>query len=246
MGQVPEAPRILLVGDGRLATHLHHFLLLLHRPPLRWARRADAEADLARLASTASHLWLAIHDAAIEPFLQTRPHLLRSGLCRVHFAGALHTPLAHGAHPLMTFTDGVYDLTTYRSIPFIVDPDAPADVLAGLPNPRYPLPPARRVRYHALCALACGGSALLWDHLLTAFEREFALPPATAHPIIRQLARNLIESPRTAFTGPLARGDRDAVAGHLRALADDPFGPVYAALADAFGTGRPPAQGGAS
>ena len=52
------------------------------------------------------------------------------------------TTAAECAHPLMTFGLDLYDLTTYRSIPFILDSGGTPfhELLPGLPNPSFTIP----------------------------------------------------------------------------------------------------------
>ena len=45
-----------------------------------------------------------------------------------------------------------------------------------------------------------------------------------------QVAANLMDDPGRALTGPLARGDAQAIAANLSALEGDPFHAVYSAF----------------
>jgi hypothetical protein len=134
-----QVPGYLIIGNGRVARHFCHYFSLLDIPVSQW-RRPESLTRLKTLASKATHILLLVSDKAIEPFI--REHLQDTAAVKVHFSGALTTPLAHGAHPLMTFNDGVYPLEKYKSIPFVVDAGAPdfEDLLPGLPNPHASLP----------------------------------------------------------------------------------------------------------
>jgi hypothetical protein len=231
MRQVPGAGATALgiVGDGRVARHVRHYLDLLGLPHCAWSRRESARAPTDALHSSRTILLL-ISDSAIVPFVEAWPPLRAKRL--VHFSGSLVTPLAEAAHPLMTFGADLYDLPAYRSIPFVLDEGGTpfGDLLPGLPNPSFTIPADGRPYYHALCAMAGGLSALLWLKLFAELETRFGIPASAAHPFLARLAANLADAPDRAFTGPLARGDTGAVTANLAALDGDPFRDVYAAF----------------
>jgi len=87
-----------------------------------------------------------------------------------------------------------------------------------------------RPYYHALCVMAGNFSTILWRKLFEEFETRLNLPPSAAHPYLAQVAGNLMRDPSRALTGPLARGDAQAVAANLGALEGDPFHAVYSAF----------------
>jgi predicted short-subunit dehydrogenase-like oxidoreductase (DUF2520 family) len=134
----------------------------------------------------------------------------------------------------MTFNTGLYGLDKYQSIPFVVDATAPpfAALLPGLPNPHVTLAPELKAKYHALCVLSGNFSCLLWQKFFAALESEFHLPVSTAHPYLRQQMENLLTDYTTAFTGPLARGDRETIEKNLKALEGDPFQRIYQSFVD--------------
>src|SRR4051794_17148338 len=102
MRQVPgfEISPVGIVGDGRVARHYLHYFSLLGLSVLTWSRRATGPSPVEALAPCGTVLLL-ISDDAIVPFIDAWPGLRDQRL--VHFSGALVTPLAAGAHPLMTF-----------------------------------------------------------------------------------------------------------------------------------------------
>jgi hypothetical protein len=235
VGQVPEidATPIGIVGDGRVARHFRHYLSLLGRPVRAWSRRAST-CSPAEALSGCRTIAILISDGAIVPFVEAWPELRARRL--VHFSGSLVTPLAAAAHPLMTFGTDLYDLDTYRTIPFVMDRGGPgiADLFPGLPNPSYALPAAERPFYHALCVLAGNCSTLLWTKFFEELQTRFGIPAAAAHPYLSRLTSNLLADAGTALTGPLARGDTSTIAANLRALEGDPFHAVYAAFVRAY------------
>lgn len=229
MGQVPDLnfSRFLIVGGGRAGRHLAAYLHLENLPYAQWTR-SDGERCLAPLMEGVSHVVLAISDRAIEPFLLTHRPILH-GKTVVHLSGALSTPLAASAHPLMTFGPDAYPLETYRSMHFALERgrEGLERLLPGLSNPSFELDPADKPFYHAWCAMSGNFTALLWAAFFERLEDRLQVPRRAAFPYLRQQVANLEAFGARAVTGPLARGDRATVEGHLRALAGDSFLPVY-------------------
>jgi hypothetical protein len=125
-----------------------------------------------------------VRDATIVPFIDAWPALQEKHL--VHFSGSLVTPVAEGAHPLMTFGPDLYDLATYHSIPFNLDAGGTPfhELLPGLPNSSFVIPAAERPYYHALCVMAGNFSNLLWLKLFDELHGRFGIPPSAAHPYL--------------------------------------------------------------
>jgi hypothetical protein len=118
-GQLPD---ILLIGDGRMARHLAHYLEQLGMDHVQWSRRLQAAGRrpaLGELVHSQTRALLAISDNAIEPFHASYPEL--GSVIWVHFSGRLATPLAVGAHPLFSFAGTLYDREIYERIPFVID-----------------------------------------------------------------------------------------------------------------------------
>jgi 2-dehydropantoate 2-reductase len=235
MRQVPtgQVLPIGIVGDGRLARHFLHYCQLLALPVRQWSRRTSTCTPPVGLESCETVLLL-IRDDAIVPFVDQWPDLRKKRL--IHCSGSLVTSLAVCAHPLMAFSDQLYDLGTYSSVVFAVDAGATLpELIPGLPNRFFAIPPSERAYYHALCVLAGNVSTMLWVKLFDEFERRFGVDASAAHPFLKQITANLLDDPRRALTGPFSRGDRAAIEANLRALEGDPFQAVYAAVAGIYG-----------
>lgn len=219
-----QVPTYLIIGNGRVARHFRHYLSSLSIVNFFWDRRQD-QALLAPLLERASHVLLLVSDNAIEQLAQG----LETRAMKIHFSGALVTPHAFGAHPLMTFGSDLYAPEKYKGITFVTDKGAPdfSALLPGLSNPHAELDPALKARYHALCVMAGNFSCLLWQKLFDDFAGTMGLPSETAHPYLSQQAENLIRDYKTALTGPLARGDEATIARNLAALDGDPFQKIY-------------------
>jgi len=231
MRQVPQSDSnpLGIVGDGRVARHLSHYFTLLGIPMRVWSRRTSTDAPVEALAPCRTVLLL-IRDSAIEPFVAAWPGLKEHRL--VHCSGSLMTSAADCVHPLMTFAPGLYDLETYRRIPFVLDAGGRAldDLLPGVPNPWFTIAPQDRPLYHALCVMAGNFTTLLWRELFTRFEDRFGIPGSAAQPFLAQTAKNLAADASHALTGPLARRDADTIAANLRALDGDRLKDIYAAF----------------
>lgn len=235
MRQVPTVGTspIGVVGDGRVARHFLHYLNLLSLPSRAWARRPPGSGPVDALASCRT-VALLIPDAEIIPFIDAWPSLRHKRL--VHFSGSLVTDAAEGAHPLMTFGDGLYDLETYRRIPFILQAGATpfCEILPGLPNPSFTIPARDRAYYHALCVMAGNFSTMVWQKLFEELQGRFRIPASAAHPYLMQMTANIVADARTALTGPLVRHDAETIAANLTALEGDPFHEIYAAFVRAY------------
>lgn len=229
-----QAP-IGIVGDGRLARHLSHYLKLLELPVYQWSRGADPNAlFLSELFSECDKILLLINDSAIEPFILANPFLRTKKL--IHCAAALDSKYAYCAHPLMTFSDQLYDFDFYKRVPFILtEPSVKLqDLLPGLPNPSFNITPEQQAYYHSLCVISGNFTTLLWQKCFNEFEQHLRLPPETALPYMHKIFDNLSIDPKQALTGPLARGDKQTIESNLRALNQDPYKQVYQAFIDAF------------
>jgi hypothetical protein len=225
-------PTYGLIGRGRVATHMARYLELEAQPCVSWHRgmREPAEEVLAGC----DFVLLAISDGTLPTFLDAYPGF--TGRELVHFSGSLAVEGLHGAHPLMTFGPELYDLETYRSIPFITERGGARfeDLFPGLVNPSWAIDRELKPLYHALCVLAGNCTTLLWAKAMGDFESRLGLPGEALRPYLERTFRNVAASGGAALTGPLARRDQGTVERDLEALADDPFAPVYRAFAEAF------------
>jgi 2-dehydropantoate 2-reductase len=228
MGQGPHRP--LIIGNGRLSRHLQHYFRSAGITFRLWHRQQDQ--TLASQLPGTTHILLAISDRAIQDFLHENDFGDRTV---VHFSGSIVTPKAWGAHPLMTFTDQLYGLAEYRSIPFILDAEAPdlEALLPGLTNPQFRIATSDKARYHALCVLAGNFSVMLWNRLFQGLS-EIGIPYQVALPYLRQVTEVIAQSPGQ-LSGPLVRDDKTTLNSNLDSLAGDPYQSVYQSFVQAFG-----------
>jgi 2-dehydropantoate 2-reductase len=156
---VAELPDLLLIGNGRLASHLKRYFEQLHLRHVVWSKCLEAHKLCRRvdaLVHARTPVLLAISDGAIEPFVQSHPELAKT--VRVHFSGRLASPLAVGAHPLFSFAGTFYERELYERIRFVVDHGSPpvATLIPGLLNPSFFIEPGQRERR----ALRSGGKSM--------------------------------------------------------------------------------------
>jgi 2-dehydropantoate 2-reductase len=221
-----QVPRYLIIGNGRVARHFHHYFSQLQLQYTSWHRQQPL-FQLHQALDQTTHVLLLISDSAIENF--SAEHLQHKSLTLVHFSGSLIAENIYGAHPLMTFSETLYDLEKYQAIPFVLDHDAPefAEILPGLPNQHVRLHKSLKPKYHALCVMSGNFSCLLWQKFFNTLEQEFDIPPSVAYPYLYQQTQNLLTCPGSALTGPLVRGDSITIEKNLAALESDPFQAVY-------------------
>ena len=77
-------------------------------------------------------------------------------------------------------------------------------------------------------------STMLWLKLFDELQRRFGIPASAAHPYLARVAANVMADASRALTGPLSRGDAQAISTNLKALEGDPFHAVYLAFARAY------------
>ena len=222
-------PHYALLGGGRLARHMHHYLSLLKLPVSGWARDPmsklnshaidDSGTRLRATIEPASHVLLLVSDSAIPEVVSHYPFLCEKTL--LHCAGAFSFPGIAGAHPLMTFSDTLYEPERYWQMPFIVERGYRfGELLPGLPNPHFEIAPEHKARYHALCVMAGNFSQVLWQAVAERFE-GMGLRAVALQPYLRQVTENFIAAGGSALTGPLSRGDSATIERDFNALAGD-------------------------
>lgn len=228
MRQVPYG----IIGTGRVARHMCHYLTLLSIPYLQISARASA-FDLEPIIVACDPLLILINDDAIEPYLQNHPSLQQK--TRVHFSGSLTTMHAHGAHPLMTFSTELYDLDIYQKIPFVIEKNNLKfnQLLPGLSNPHFEIDAALKSFYHSLCVMSSNFTAILWQKFFQELEHKFSIPKSAVFPYLEQTCLNLMRQ-ENALTGPLIRNDQQTITSNLQALNFDPFQKIYQAFVDVY------------
>ncbi len=232
MRQVP--PCYLIIGSGRMARHMAHYFDLLGLPYHRFARKTHDFALLPQLLQKTTHVLILLRDDAIEDFITE--HLTACTHTLLHFSGSLTTPLAVGAHFLVSFSTTLHPLATYRQAWFILDTEDKtlADLLPGLPNDSIAIPKQAKALYHSLCVLSGNFTCLLWQKFYTSLQQNWHIPKEAADLYLKLIMTNIMADPQQALTGPLVRGDQKTIAANIQALNGDPFQQVYQAFVAAY------------
>ncbi|MGE3760529.1 MAG: DUF2520 domain-containing protein, partial [Pseudobdellovibrionaceae bacterium] len=235
---VPEFKSYLIIGNGRAAKHLVHYFQLLSSqiPFYRWYRDPsdfNNSKMLDFMLAQASHVILAISDSEIASFVEKTPAL--EGKCLIHLSGALEVRGVFAAHPLMTFTNELYDFDVYKKMAFVLSAGSPpfSQLFPHLGNANYEIPVDKKALYHALCVLSGNFTSLLWKKTFSEFESQLSLPKEILFPYLQQISANLQKNSGDALTGPLARRDFATIDKNLEALQGDPFRFVYQAFVTA-------------
>lgn len=234
MGQVPaaKAATYLIIGSGKLAKHISHYFDLLGIPYLNWFRKSDE--SLNSLIAKSEKILVLINDDEIENFI-SRNNNNNSGKFFIHCSGLLSTPLAESAHPLMTFSTELYDLTTYEQIPFITEKGRKSfiELFPEMRNSSFEIDPGLKPLYHAWCVMSGNFTTILWQRFFEIIEVQFGINKKYAIPYLNKISENLI-SDKFPLTGPLARGDNKVIEKNMLALKDEPFAEIYGAFVNAY------------
>ncbi len=227
MRQVPEInPRYLVVGNGRLATHLTHYLGLLNIPFKQYTRQSPQ--PFTTFLQGCSHVLVLIRDKEIVTFLEHhKPHATET-VTWVHCSGALQTDLAECAHPLASFSDHLFEDAFYKTIPFKIEQGGRSlrEILPGFPNPAFQLDQSATEKYHAMCVLAGNFSTILWLSFEKYLAEELQVPKTFMLPYLHSVTNNLAQA-TNPLTGPLVRNDQETIQRNLRALKDDALKELY-------------------
>jgi 2-dehydropantoate 2-reductase len=225
---------ILLIGSGRLATHLQYwFQFNQHNSTLlTWDRHQDPRA-LAKYCLSATHVWLALSDAAIVPFFEK--NLQGYDFKTIHFSGALHDNRIISTHPLMTFSTDLYTEHFYNQITFAINGcDSLPEALPGFTkNPFFILPTEKKALYHALCVVAANFPQMLWNEVFKLAEANH-IPTNAFHPYIQKTAENFLALQDKALTGPFVRKDLETIDKNKKSLAGHSLEKIYTAFEKEF------------
>lgn len=198
----------LLIGSGRLATHLKFYFKSIQLNHFSWSRSESVEV-LYQLLPKSRFVMLAINDDAIEKFYQD--HLSKNQTTVVHFSGAYFHPNMIGFHPLMTFTQNLYSLEFYKKIHFAVsDVDQFKRLLPGLPNPCFLLPDHQKGTYHAWAVMMASGTQSLWKQAIQQMK-SIGVPQQACEIYLKQTTDQFFLDPKNSMTGPWVRKDHKTI-----------------------------------
>ncbi len=235
----------LLLGNGKLAKHLHHYFHLLDLPHKHFENARDLDSpDLHRKLEGVNAIWILTSDRAIAEVKQELESKiaarsdkqnekqnvqLSSPFTWIHSSAATEVEGMITLHPLMTFGAELYSLEQYLQIPFAVMATSSAhhqlQHYLDLPNPSFAITDDQRALYHAHAVMMSNLPILLWSMTAKNAANTLNLGPETFDPILRQTLQNFIGQREKALTGPIVRGDRATIDKNLTALRSiDPEG----------------------
>jgi predicted short-subunit dehydrogenase-like oxidoreductase (DUF2520 family) len=225
--------RIAVLGSGRAAKAFSAALARRGARISSWSRRSRRTS--ADVAAGADLVLFCVRDDAIEEVAER----LASGWTRAsgRAPAALHLSGFHGDRPLRALARKGWSTGSLHPLVPLLGRRSAADlagawfatsargrslalarrVIAGLGGRELRLRPGERRKHawHLACALVANGAVALFDLGLEQAGDRAA--PALAS-MLGKIARRLERGPRAALTGPVARGEREVVAGHLYLL----------------------------
>lgn len=251
---------VLIIGRGRLGTGLRRSLEASDALEVAVAGRRCSPSRIA----AADAVVVAVSDDAISSVARAIAPNLKHGATVLHCAGALGADeldacRAYGAavgvmHPLVSFASKQRS-PSLRGTTFTVNGSrravAASRRIATACGARVVSAETGGAGYHAAAALAANGAAALAFVSVGLLER-MGFEPRAAERAIGGLLQSVAENVQSlglpgALTGPIARGESEAVSNHrvaLRALSSDALAaydsvvPIIVRCARAAGLGR--------
>ena len=228
--------KILLIGSGRLATHLDYWNSLIPQPNilLKWNRK-DSLDKRRQLLEQADLVWLAISDNNIQNFYENA--LAEANLPVVHFSGALHFKSMISAHPFMSFPKSLFTENIYSQIHFSLTGCNDLHVaMPGFQNSFSIMSPENKSLYHSMCVISGNFPQMLWNET-EKYLSQMGIPDQAFQLYIKQITNNYLLLKEQSLTGPLVRGDSATIEKNLKALKNSPFQKIYQAFSDTFTKG---------
>ena len=237
----------ILIGQGKLARHLHHYFHLVESPHKHFDDARDLNApDLYRKIREVNSIWILTSDQSIEPVMnELKSQMIKQDInparyTWIHSSAATSITGMHTFHPLMTFSEDLYSLEQYKAIAFAIISDQP-EVLSHrfpLPNPSFIISEEHRAFYHASAVMMSNLPILLWSLTSKEAQDRLSLDPQVFHPILKQTLENFLKQGERALTGPIARRDHGTIEKNLAAIAHTPLSEIYKSFLAATAEGE--------
>lgn len=224
--------KYLIIGSGRIAQHLSHYLRLLKESSVdtsqfsisSWDRSQDPHLLQSKL-DDCTHVLLAITDSSLETFFQKNLVMLDKTI--IHFSGALHIEGTISIHPLMSFGHELYELETYKKIHFaLTGINELAEVFPMFQNSFTKIDAKDKALYHAYCVMSGNLPVILWTQILKELEK-LDFPHEILDLYLSQVVSNFIQHKEKALTGPIARKDTVTIQKNIEALPQPEFQKIY-------------------
>lgn len=252
---VPVGPPVWVVGRGHAAAHAAPWLEDRGHAVVSIGAHALVAGAVDRPPSPPAAVWILARDPALPEVARALAELgLPASVPVLHGAGARRAddvlaPLGRRGHPVGT----LHPLCSLRAergpsplaaATFGVEGDPPARAVALAWVGTQPwldlqgLGPRARRAYHAACALAANHLAVPYAaaiEVLVGLGHDPAAAAVAMGSLMRSALDNLVDLGLPAgVTGPVARGDAEAVRAHLEALPPD-AAVLYGVLSERLG-----------
>lgn len=254
-------PKIVLIGAGRIATHLGRRLKGKGLPIAQVISRTEISTrdlaaqlqaswstDLTDILPDADWIIIAVRDDVIGEVASIIAPLAPNALATHTSGGTASSVLAphfqrYGVfYPLQSFS--MAHTPIWSKIPFCVDAINPEDVLflrktaKTIGNLVYQVNDTQRTYLHVAAVFANNFA----NHCFAIAEKildEKELPFELLHPLMEEtLAKALQDSPARMQTGPAVRGDRETIKKHMRLLDSHPdWQGLYQKISDSIQSG---------
>lgn len=234
----------LLIGNGRLAKHLTHYLLLKGIPHLHWPNAREFDFHFDALLAEASCVWILVSDQGIPSvYTAVAKRARAAALSYFHSSAAFSDPRLTTLHPLQTFGPELYSLEAYQAMIFTLIREEQNRgqvqknlLLAALGNQTQLISEDDRTLYHAYCSMIANFPQILWSAIFSEMKNHGHFNADTFLPLLSQSVSNFLSLGPSALTGPLVRGDQATVKKHLVALNSGPFSDLYQNFVELYST----------
>lgn len=216
--------KIVIVGMGKLGSHLSHFFTLKNIKHTCF----DKSSDLTTLKHY-NLILLAIPDDQIETFFFN--HKKEDSQTWVHFSGAYYHEEIIGFHPMMSFSSVLYTLDFYQNISWKIDHNFPMEQYLPIAEDKISLiNQNNKAYYHALCVMAGNMPHLICQKIHQEFKKLGIKDEDIKNYIKTSFDNYLYDRPAT---GPIVRNDQKTIEKNMASL-NSYHKKIYQAVKDSF------------
>jgi hypothetical protein len=226
MGQVPM-PTILIVGNGKAAKHLSFYFNNIGYHILSWHYKINDFSDLNTKFNRCTYCFILIKDDALQKFTQDYDFIKSDK--SFHCSGSRSIEGVRCIHPLMTFSENLYEKDFYKKIHWAIFEENKClrDYILYLPNPYFYVKFEQKNFYHAMCVMSGNFTQLLLQQVLFQWQETLHLNQESLQPYLQMTLEKFWNIGPHGLTGPLARKDYGTIKKHLRDLNSTPLFDLY-------------------
>jgi hypothetical protein len=218
---------ILFIGNGKTAKHLKFYFEQLGYQIQIWHYKTNDYNNLLELFNSCKLCFLLIKDDALNGFVEQNSFLKSNK--SFHCSGSVSLEGVRCLHPLMTFSENLYELSLYKKIHWAIFEENKKlnDYVSELNNPYFYVKPEQKILYHAMCVMSGNFTQLLLQQVLCQWQDSLHLSQDSLQPYLQIVLENFWKSGSKALTGPLARKDFGTIRKHLQCLQHSPQFDLY-------------------